>query len=140
MKIVFLKILGICVAATILLVISYLLAPLVFIVNVTCLSVFLKPISISGLKFQSFLGLFVSEGFYVFLLILAFVSYLLKKKKFVIPVILSFLIPLISPLTFTWLEIHLYKQKEWLWFWYVMTSYIVVCGSGYYFFVQISQQ
>lgn len=106
--------------------------------------IFSKPILYPdlypALSFTDFLKPFLMKRFYVLILVVGLLILLLRKKRFFIATIISALIPPISLITFLWLEIHLYKQKKWLWFWYVMTSYIVLCGSGYYFFTQISQQ
>ena len=92
----------------------------------------LKPCIIS-------LQFFSCSEVYIFLSIILVVLFLLKRAKFTTAIIVSFLVPSVSPLTFIWLEIHLYKRKKWLWFWHAMASYLAIWGYCYIFFKLITK-
>lgn len=79
-------------------------------------------------------------GLAIFGIIGLVIIFLLHHKKFIPSIILSFLFPILSPLVFVWLEIHLFRQKKWLWFWYVMSAYFVLVISGYEHFRNLAQQ
>lgn len=102
--------------------------------------IFFGPIVDHGLNHLALLEVISAKIFLVFLVIfLIFVS-LLRHKKFTPSIILSFLFPILSPLVFVWLEIYLFRQKKWLWFWYVMSVYFVLVISGYEHFRNLVQQ
>lgn len=58
--------------------------------------------------------------------------FLLRKRKFIPSAILGLLFPVYSPVVFIWVEVDLYKRKKWLLFCYIITAYITLLGSGYY--------
>ncbi len=82
---------------------------------------------------------FLKEA-YFFLIVLFFIIYCVKKQKFIIATVLSFIFPVFSPIVFIFLEISLYKKKKWLWFFYVMLAYLTIVISSYYLFRMLSQQ
>ncbi len=79
-------------------------------------------------------------GMLALMLLFWLTIYLLRKKKFIIPIILSLFFYLLSPLVFIWLEIHLLRQKRYALFCYVASIYPTLIHSGYFFFKVASSQ
>ena len=81
--------------------------------------------------------IFHDPRLYTLLVLLGLSLFFLKRQKFIPSTIMAFIFPVLSPIVFVWLEFHLFKQKKWLWFGYVMISYVVLLWSGYYWFKNV---